>query len=106
MSAPDPLLATHPSTEPGDVPATGSVPDASPTLANLTTTLPQRYELRGEIGRGGMGAILRVHDRSLHRDLAVKVLLEPFADRPALVRRFLEEAQIAGQLQHPGVVPV
>ena len=40
------------------------------------------------------------------RDLAVKVLLEAHRDKPELVRRFVEEAQIGGQLQHPGVVPV
>jgi serine/threonine-protein kinase len=65
-----------------------------------------RYQLAGEIARGGMGAVLRGRDVDLGRDLAVKVLLEKFADRPDVVRRFVEEAQIGGQLQHPGVVPV
>ncbi len=65
-----------------------------------------RYQLQGEIARGGMGAVLRGRDVDLGRDLAVKVLLEKYADRPEVVRRFVEEAQIGGQLQHPGVVPV
>jgi serine/threonine-protein kinase len=65
-----------------------------------------RYRLFGEIGRGGMGAVLRGHDPDLRRDLAVKVLLEEHRDDPAIVRRFIEEAQVGGQLQHPGVVPV
>jgi serine/threonine-protein kinase len=65
-----------------------------------------RYQLFGEIARGGMGAVLRGRDVDLGRDLAVKVLLFEYADRPDLVRRFIEEAQIGGQLQHPGVVPV
>ncbi len=38
--------------------------------------------------------------------LAVKVLLEKYANRPDVARRFIEEAQIGGQLQHPGVVPI
>ncbi len=63
-------------------------------------------ELLGEIARGGMGAILKGRDPGLGRDLAVKVLLESHKDKPDLARRFIEEAQIAGQLQHPGVVPV
>ena len=42
----------------------------------------------------------------LGRDLALKVLLDQHRDRPDLVDRFVEEAQICGQLQHPGVVPV
>src|SRR5439155_25732153 len=65
-----------------------------------------RYQLQGEIARGGMGAVLRGRDVDLGRDLAVKVLLEKYVDRPEVARRFLEEAQIGGQLQHPGVVPV
>src|SRR5262249_10295177 len=65
-----------------------------------------RYQLSGEIARGGMGAVLRGRDVDLGRDLAVKVLLEKHADRPEVARRFLEEAQGGAQLQHPGVVPV
>jgi serine/threonine-protein kinase len=66
----------------------------------------QRYQLAGEIARGGMGAVLRGRDVDLGRDLAVKVLLEKYAGRPEVARRFLEEAQVGAQLQHPGVVPV
>jgi serine/threonine-protein kinase len=65
-----------------------------------------RNLLFGEIARGGMGAVLRGRDSILGRELAVKVLLEAHRDKPELVQRFLEEAQIGGQLQHPGVVPV
>ena len=65
-----------------------------------------RYQISGEIARGGMGAVLRARDVDLGRDLAVKVLLERYANRPEVARRFIEEAQIGGQLQHPGIVPV
>ena len=65
-----------------------------------------KLRLQGEIARGGMGAILKGHDEDLGRDLAVKVLLEAHCNQPDLVRRFVEEAQICGQLQHPGVVPI
>ena len=67
---------------------------------------PGRVQLFGEIARGGMGAVFKGRDPDLGRELAVKVLLEQHRDKPDLVRRFLEEAQIAGQLQHPGIVPV
>jgi serine/threonine-protein kinase len=67
---------------------------------------PVRVQLLGEIARGGMGVILKGRDPDLGRDLAVKVLLEAHSEKPDLVRRFVEEAQIGGQLQHPGVVPV
>ncbi|MFT7464042.1 MAG: WD40 repeat protein/serine/threonine protein kinase [Pseudohongiellaceae bacterium] len=70
---------------------------------------------RREIARGGMGRILRTWDNSLRRTLAMKVLLdtrlygahipEDSSERRQL-SRFLEEAQITGQLDHPGIVPV
>jgi serine/threonine-protein kinase len=64
------------------------------------------YQLRGEIARGGMGVLLKGRDLDLGRDVALKVLREDLAARPEIVRRFVEEAQIGGQLQHPGIVPV
>jgi eukaryotic-like serine/threonine-protein kinase len=66
----------------------------------------ERYALLGELGRGGIGLVLRGHDPRLGRDLALKVLLARHAQNPEMVDRFLEEAQINGQLQHPGIVPV
>jgi serine/threonine-protein kinase len=65
-----------------------------------------RLQLSGEIARGGMGAVFRGRDGELGREVAVKVLLEAHAGRTELVQRFVDEAQVAGQLQHPGVVPV
>ena len=53
-----------------------------------------------------MGVVLKGRDVDLGRDVAVKVLLERHRDNPEMVRRFVEEAQIGGQLQHPGIVPV
>ena len=53
-----------------------------------------------------MGAVLKGRDVDLGRDLAIKVILEEHRDHPEMVRRFVEEAQIGGQLQHPGIVPV
>ena len=71
--------------------------------------LPQgrgTYQLMGEVARGGMGVILKGHDTDLGRDVALKVLDKRLAERPEVVQRFVEEAQIGGQLQHPGIVPV
>jgi hypothetical protein len=65
-----------------------------------------RFQLQGEIARGGMGVVLKGRDVDLGRELAIKVLLEAHQGNPKVVRRFVEEAQIGGQLQHPGVVPV
>jgi uncharacterized membrane protein len=77
--------------------------------------VPGRYSQRGEHSRGGMGRILLVHDETIGRDVALKELL-PAADNgpggtpirrsAAVVARFLREAQLTGQLEHPGIVPV
>src|SRR5262245_42953611 len=56
------------------------------------------YELEGEIARGGMGAILRAVDQDIRREVAIKVLLNQADDRQKV--RFIEEAQITGQLEH------
>ena len=74
-----------------------------------------RYVFRGEIARGGMGVIQRVYDQDVRRPLAMKVILgqaeaAPTGQTPAVddrtLGRFLEEAQVTGQLDHPGIVPV
>ncbi len=86
--------------------------DASPVVRPASPEMPgtegrsSRYQFLGEIARGGMGAVLKGRDPDLGRDLAIKVLLEAHRDKPELIRRFIEEAQIGGQLQHPGIVPV
>ena len=53
-----------------------------------------------------MGAVLKGRDPDLGRDVALKVLREDLRDNADMVRRFVEEAQIGGQLQHPGIVPI
>jgi hypothetical protein len=65
-----------------------------------------RYEIQEEIARGGMGAVWRAQDTAFQRTVALKVLLASPQHRPELKRRFLDEAQILGQLQHPGIPPV
>ena len=68
-----------------------------------------RYRSEGEFAHGGMGSILRVWDEDLRRELAMKVMRarrRPAASDDRSFARFLEEAQITGQLDHPGIVPV
>ncbi len=80
--------------------------DPGSATAKLVPQGRGNYQLLGEIARGGMGVILKGHDTDLGRDVAVKVLDSELAKRPEVVQRFVEEAQIGGQLQHPGIVPV
>ncbi|MFO1043477.1 MAG: protein kinase [Planctomycetaceae bacterium] len=84
---------------------------AEPIVRPQSAELPERdsdsrYQLQGEIARGGMGAIIKGRDTDLGRDLAIKVLLDEHKSKPEVVQRFIEEAQIGGQLQHPGIAPV
>ncbi|MHC4933407.1 MAG: serine/threonine-protein kinase, partial [Planctomycetota bacterium] len=80
--------------------------DAPFQLEEIALRQTGRYEIVGQIAQGGVGQVLKGHDVDLGRDVAMKVLLERHNNNPDLVRRFVEEAQIGGQLQHPGVVPV
>src|SRR6516162_5354544 len=73
---------------------------------NAPPASPPGYELREEIGRGGMGVVYRARDTALGRDVAVKLLADRYPlDSPA-AQRFLSEARITGQLQHPGIPAV
>ncbi len=83
--------------------------DGTAPAAPLAPNSPEgdsRYRLLGEIARGGMGIVLRGHDVDLGRDVALKILRDEYAEAPDVLQRFVEEAQIGGQLQHPGIVPV
>jgi eukaryotic-like serine/threonine-protein kinase len=89
-----PLLGAAP---PGD-----SVPPES--LSAIFAGTP-RFAPRELIGEGGMGAVLRAFDKDLQRDVAVKVLTAN-SDSGAEIERFVGEARITGQLEHPFIVPV
>ncbi len=65
-----------------------------------------RYQMQGEIARGGVGVVYQGRDRDLGRTVALKVLRKEYAEHAHIRQRFVEEAQIGGQLQHPGIVPV
>ena len=63
-----------------------------------------RYRVESEIGKGGMGKVLRVADTDLNREIAMKVLIN--SAHQSTTRRFIEEAQITSQLEHPNMLPV
>ena len=66
----------------------------------------EQYQVLSVIGAGGMGVVYRARDTKLGRDVALKELRPEQADNAVLRARFLREAQITGQLEHPGIVPV
>lgn len=71
---------------------------------NIITKEDSRYVLGNEIARGGMGSILMTKDVNLRRNIVTKVLLNRKSKLATL--RFIEEAQITGQLEHPNIPPV
>jgi serine/threonine-protein kinase len=81
-------------------------------VADPTSRVPaplgnrRRYAPGRLHARGGLGEVWVVRDADLGREVALKELRPEQADNPAVVARFLEEARITGQLEHPGIVPV
>ncbi|MGH7650259.1 MAG: protein kinase domain-containing protein [Gemmatimonadaceae bacterium] len=76
-----------------------------PLIARLATGLAGRYQLEGEIGRGGMATVHVALDLRHHRRVAIKVLREEIA---AAIggERFLEEIRVTASLQHPHILPL
>ena len=65
-----------------------------------------RYDLKNEIGRGGMGVIYRALDLELSRHIAIKILREEYKGLPEAIQQFSNEAAIMGRLQHPGIAHI
>jgi len=111
----DPGVATQP-----DISAAATVA-ASTALgapggadAEVTAEAPDRYVVKGEHGRGGQARVLVAHDRHAGRDIAWKELLPEWlpgsgigaTEAEGFARRFMREARITAQLEHPNIVPV
>ena len=64
------------------------------------------YEIRAELGRGGMAVVFLGFQKSLAREVAIKVLLPLLGYDPALVQRFMREARTQGRLEHPNIISV
>ena len=66
----------------------------------------QRFRLLRPHARGGLGEVFVALDSELHREVALKQILEKHADDPVSRQRFVLEAEVTGGLEHPGIVPV
>ena len=65
-----------------------------------------RYEIRSQLGAGGMGEVYLAVDPDLNRKVALKVLPEDFAAKPHAMQRFIQEAKAASGLNHPNIITI
>lgn len=91
-------LGTTVHSEPGDI----ADPDAEIPLVPAG----QRYDLKATLGEGGMGEVRLCRDRVIGREVALKSVLPSHAGRSEVRERFVREARVQGQLEHPAIVPV
>jgi predicted Ser/Thr protein kinase len=68
--------------------------------------LKDEYELEKELGRGGMAIVFKARDKSLEREVAIKVLPFSLSFDAEFVERFQREARTAGKLEHPNIIPI
>jgi serine/threonine-protein kinase len=69
-------------------------------------TLNDQYDFLGTVGEGAMGRVHLARDTRLRRRVAYKEMSEDIATQPALATKFINEAEITAQLEHPNIVPV
>src|SRR6185295_9916288 len=70
------------------------------------TIIAGRYEIRGLLGRGGAGLVVRAHDRVLDEDVAIKLLRPEHGAEPRWIDRLAREVKLARQIRHPNVCRV
>ncbi|MCG8557234.1 MAG: serine/threonine protein kinase [Proteobacteria bacterium] len=96
--------------------ASGGLPEQSETSDDVTGARPRpamgpqvavpRYRIGALLGEGGMGKIHLCDDHQIGRKVAMKILRKRYREQPDAVARFVREARIQGQLEHPSIVPV
>jgi len=99
-------LASWQSGEASISPASMHVPALFGTASVDSAPRESRYVTERLHAEGGIGQVWLARDVHLNRDVALKTLREEFQHRHRAMRRFLKEAEITGQLEHPGIVPV
>src|SRR5262249_55272367 len=82
-------------------------PDCTASYSVGTATSEgQRFRVLRPHAKGGLGAVFVALDEELHREVALKQILNHHADDPVSRQRFVLEAEVTGGLEHPGIVPV
>jgi len=85
---------------------TGVQPSAQDDTAAVREALKDEYELEKELGRGGMAIVFKARDKSLEREVAIKVLPFSLSFDAEFVERFQREARTSAKLEHPNIIPI
>src|ERR1700732_32936 len=92
------------------VPPPSTPPPPIPAMVTSPTPTGERYigkyRVKGELGRGGMGAVYLAEQPGLGREVAIKELIQSGAADPVALKRFLQEAQVMARTSHPNLVQV
>jgi serine/threonine-protein kinase len=83
-----------------------AAPGPSADLAVVRAALAGEFDVKEEIGRGGMATVFRAHETALGREVAIKVLPFSQVHDASLVERFQNEARTAARLEHPHIIPI
>ena len=75
-------------------------------MQDLSGTTIKGYQLQARLGEGAYGAVYRATQPQVKREVAIKIILPEYANRPDFIRRFESEAQIVAQLEHLHIVPL
>ncbi len=91
--------------EPSRVQRRSSLPDLpEPPIDPLIGTVIDRYEIKSELGRGGMGVVYLARQVDMNRDVAIKVLMKGLDESPTAVARFRREAEATHRIESPHIV--
>ncbi len=85
---------------------TAAQPAQADDTAAVREALKDEYELEKELGRGGMAIVYKARDKSLEREVAIKVLPFSLSFDAEFVERFQREARTAAKLEHPNIIPI
>lgn len=75
-------------------------------MEDLSGQVIKTYELQERIGIGGFGVVYRAYQKLIGREVAIKIILPEYANKPDFIRRFEVEAQLIARLEHPHIVPL
>jgi WD40 repeat protein/serine/threonine protein kinase len=100
------FMVTQLSSRPNDSSEEDTVQTRMPTASEMRPITQQRFRRVRPHAEGGLGVVFVAHDAELNREVAIKEIRERYADETHSRARFLVEAEITGQLEHPGIVPV